>query len=169
MLDVTDPNPLPAGVAGVYAYDCGYSEGWGSVSGCFFDELRATRMDDDNDLVANDEDNCIVDANADQADVDGDGIGDICDPTDDRPTTPGDTPGGGGTGDPGSGGDPGAGGDPGTGTGADTSDTFDAGALPTPNDVDELLAVACTGCDTTRPGAWGAVAAAALLMLRRRR
>jgi hypothetical protein len=174
VLDVTDPDPLPGGSAGVYVYDCGYTESWGQVAGCFFDELRVTLMDDDNDLVANDDDNCITDANADQADVDSDGIGDLCDPTDDRPEAPGDTPGdgGSGSGDPGTGGgDPGTGGgDPGTGNGTgDTGDTFDAGALPTPNDVDEVLAIACTGCDNSQPQTWSVAGAAALFLLRRRR
>lgn len=33
----------------------------------------------DGDTIANDADNCVADANTDQADADGDGIGDVCD------------------------------------------------------------------------------------------
>jgi hypothetical protein len=40
--------------------------------------------DDDNDTIADDLDNCPFVANADQADRDGDGIGDACDPLDNR-------------------------------------------------------------------------------------
>ncbi len=43
-------------------------------------------LDQDDDSVLDAVDNCVSDANADQADVDGDGIGDVCDPSDDRPT-----------------------------------------------------------------------------------
>jgi hypothetical protein len=40
--------------------------------------------DADDDGVADDDDNCPVDPNADQADLDGDGLGDACDDFDDR-------------------------------------------------------------------------------------
>lgn len=43
-------------------------------------------LDDDNDGVANDVDNCRFVANTYQADRDGDGIGDACDPLDNRDT-----------------------------------------------------------------------------------
>ena len=42
--------------------------------------------DDDNDGVSDTIDNCRITANADQKDTDFDGIGDVCDPTDDRMT-----------------------------------------------------------------------------------
>ena len=37
-----------------------------------------TESDEDDDGIADDEDNCVNDANADQADADGDGVGDAC-------------------------------------------------------------------------------------------
>ncbi len=44
--------------------------------------------DDDNDGALNGQDNCQLTANLDQADVDADGIGNLCDSTDNRPPTP---------------------------------------------------------------------------------
>jgi hypothetical protein len=46
--------------------------------------------DDDGDGVINDEDNCPADPNPEQADADGDDIGDVCDPTPNGETVPGD-------------------------------------------------------------------------------
>src|ERR1700689_5156904 len=48
----------------------------------------ASGPDDDNDGCANTADNCPGIANSDQADGDGDGVGDVCDP---HPTLPGDS------------------------------------------------------------------------------
>jgi hypothetical protein len=42
--------------------------------------------DDDNDSIANDIDNCPNDANTDQADIDGDNLGDVCDLVNNKPT-----------------------------------------------------------------------------------
>jgi hypothetical protein len=39
-------------------------------------------IDTDGDMVCDDVDNCPADPNADQSDVDGDAIGDVCDPVD---------------------------------------------------------------------------------------
>jgi Ca2+-binding RTX toxin-like protein len=46
-----------------------------------------TNADPDADGIPASVDNCPTAANPDQADVDGDGLGDACDPTDDRPPT----------------------------------------------------------------------------------
>jgi hypothetical protein len=47
--------------------------------------IRCQPLDSDGDAVATVNDNCPLAANADQSDVDGDRIGDACDPVDDRP------------------------------------------------------------------------------------
>ena len=47
--------------------------------------------DEDGDGLCAGEDNCPSDSNADQSDIDEDGIGDACDPIDDRPIDTGDT------------------------------------------------------------------------------
>jgi hypothetical protein len=47
-------------------------------------------VDRDNDTIADDQDNCPDDGNLDQADVDGDGVGDVCDPAPNDPTICGD-------------------------------------------------------------------------------
>ena len=54
-------------------------------SGGFDVTFLETDGDGDNDGILNDVDNCPEDANTDQGDVDGDGLGDACDPRDDRP------------------------------------------------------------------------------------
>ena len=49
-----------------------------SESGAF---LSHVHVDEDFDGVPNESDNCPLVANADQADSDGDGIGNVCDPS----------------------------------------------------------------------------------------
>lgn len=49
------------------------------IAGIGSGSCSAAIADDDADGVRNGEDNCVDDANADQADLDGDGIGDVCD------------------------------------------------------------------------------------------
>ncbi len=107
----TDTTPLPAGPAGLYAYDAGYIDD-GLVTA--FGGMEQFAYDDDDDGVLDDDDNCETVANPDQADRDLDGVGSACD--DDEAT-----------GDDG-GGDDGGGADDGSdGGGADDGGTDDGG------------------------------------------
>lgn len=77
LFEVSDPAPLSAGKAGLFAYDTGGidrgdTRAWASA-------IEVERLDDDDDQVADDDDNCEDIANADQADADNDGLGDACD------------------------------------------------------------------------------------------
>lgn len=90
VLEAADSSPLPPGMAGLYAYDTGYDGGWGNTS-AYVTHISVAWIDEDNDSIADDVDNCEDVANADQADADGDQIGDLCDPT---PGTGGDDSGG---------------------------------------------------------------------------
>ena len=56
------------------------------------------QVDSDEDFVADDLDNCVLDANTDQFDADNDGIGDACDATPEGESTSGGSGGGGGGG-----------------------------------------------------------------------
>ena len=79
--------PITDGTAmtedGFYAYNCGGSDG--DNVNCAFTQPKVYGLDDDDDDVIDDVDNCETTANADQDDADGDGTGDACD------DTPGDT------------------------------------------------------------------------------
>jgi hypothetical protein len=48
--------------------------------------ISASINDIDNDTIADDSDNCPNDANTDQADIDGDNLGDVCDLVNNKPT-----------------------------------------------------------------------------------
>ena len=81
VFSVTDDEPLPAGTSGLYAYDAGW-DSERAYSGATW--IEVFWLDADDDGVADDADNCEEIANEDQADVDGDGLGDACDePVDD--------------------------------------------------------------------------------------
>lgn len=101
VLEVTDGEPLPAGAAGLYAYDTGYDGGWGNTS-AWVSSIEVAWMDEDDDGVADDTDNCEEVPNAEQLDTDGDLLGDVCDPTPGTGDDTGgdDTDGGDDTGDP---------------------------------------------------------------------
>ena len=160
-ITVTDgEGAFGAGSAGVFAYNMGgdFFRGEDIVAyGAF--ELYA--FDDDGDGIADDFDNCEFEANEDQADADGDGIGSACD--DDEG---GDDGGDGDDGDDGGdgGGDGGDGGGDG-GDGGDPDIGFDTG-LTAPLDPDAKLSTcACSGGG----GAMGGLVLAMLAGLRRRR
>lgn len=84
LFQVEDGDPLPPGRAGLYAYDTGHDGGGRSTEAGFI-SFGIWFYDVDDDGIPDDEDNCEEEANADQRDVDGDGIGDVCDDRDDRP------------------------------------------------------------------------------------
>ena len=77
---------------GFYAYNEGIIDEEGANDGdtVFFREPTLAWMDEDDDGVADDEDNCEEDANPDQEDLDHDGIGSACDISEELPDT-GDT------------------------------------------------------------------------------
>lgn len=79
LITATDDEPLEAGKAGFYAYNCGAEGGGGGVTYAGGIDIEVLAHDDDDDGVIDDVDNCSDIENADQADEDGDGIGDVCD------------------------------------------------------------------------------------------
>lgn len=74
VLTASDPSPTEPGAAGIYAYDMGNAD-----EPAIFGQLIGWKYDQDDDLIADDDDNCEFVANASQADGDGDGVGAACD------------------------------------------------------------------------------------------
>lgn len=157
LITFDDPSPLGPGQVGVYSYNSGLERF--SDAFCFFDSVRGFVFDDDDDGQRDDLDNCPDVANADQADADNDGLGDPCDPT---PGTPIDEE---------------TDNEPAE-TDADPTDPAETDAEPaetdteqpvTPADPDELLRLACAGCQTSRPAlGWLPLFASCLVLIRRR-
>lgn len=91
VLSASDADPLPAGVAGVYAYGSGNEHLLTLNTNAWFSSIVVFAKDEDDDGIADDLDNCEEVAN-DQADTDGDGIGDACEGVvSDTGTVPDDT------------------------------------------------------------------------------
>ncbi len=83
-LEATDDDPLEPGHVGFYAWNAGSAD-WDDS---YFGPIEVYQVDQDEDGVADDEDNCEDAANEGQVDSDGDGLGDACD---DDPLDPVDT------------------------------------------------------------------------------
>ena len=99
VLDHTEASPLPSGRSGMYAYNTGWTED-PEERFLIMEFIEVLQMDDDDDGVADDDDNCEHTPNPDQADSDGDDIGDACET---GGGDPGPDPGGDDTGSPGDG------------------------------------------------------------------
>lgn len=74
---VEDDNPLPAGQAGMYAYNSG-EDGGNSSSYCWVSSIEVSYVDEDDDGIPDDTDNCENVSNPGQADWNDNGIGDAC-------------------------------------------------------------------------------------------
>lgn len=144
-LRAEDPSPLPAGKAGMYAYDAGH-DGWFNNTEAWFEGVRVFAWDEDDDGVPDDLDNCEKTPNPDQADSNGDGVGDACQDAA-EPTDTGSAD----TGEPGQ-----------DGTPADTA------ALDPLQQEDLYATPACACSSASGVGAWP-VGLALLGLLRRRR
>jgi len=157
VIEAVDPAPLAPGFAGFYAYQNGVP--WGDDTTVYFEDIRIFQYDDDVDQVPDDLDNCEFVANPDQADGDGNGVGDLCDAG---------TGGGGGTGTGGGGG--GGGGGTGTGDGGGGGGgAGDGGAIVGGETLDGEALVIAGACDAAGgAGAWWAAGLAALVLRRRR-
>lgn len=88
---VEDTMPLPAGQGGMYAYNSG-EDGGNSSSYCWVRSIEVSYVDEDDDGVPDDTDNCEDVSNPGQADWNDNGIGDACgDPEPQDTGEPGDT------------------------------------------------------------------------------
>lgn len=74
---VEDEDPLGAGMVGMYAYNNG-ADGGQSSTYCWFTSLEVGYVDEDDDGVADDFDNCEDVSNPGQADWNDNGVGDAC-------------------------------------------------------------------------------------------
>ncbi|MCB9796863.1 MAG: hypothetical protein H6741_29530 [Alphaproteobacteria bacterium] len=80
--DANHASVIDANIGAITAtqlYWCGWLSGDGTQSVSLEDVTIEYELDDDGDGVINEDDNCLEAANADQADLDGDGEGDACD------------------------------------------------------------------------------------------
>lgn len=80
-IEAVMPDERPMTGIGFYAYDAGAADG---TYLAFFSPVLEV-FDEDNDGVYDDIDNCQRDPNADQADLDQDGVGTRCDPGEEAP------------------------------------------------------------------------------------
>ena len=160
IITYADAAPLPAGFSGFYAFQNG-APNWGDQA-VYFEDIRIFLQDDDADGIADDTDNCEQTANPDQADANGDLIGDACQ----------DTGGTGGTG--GTEGDADADADSDSDTDGDADSDADIGDPDLDGDGDpatlsgEVLVIT-SGCDTTGGAGWLGVVGALAALGRRRR
>jgi MYXO-CTERM domain-containing protein len=74
---VEDTSPLPAGQGGMYAYNSG-EDGGNSSSYCWISSIEVSYVDEDDDGIPDDTDNCENVSNPGQADWNDNGIGDAC-------------------------------------------------------------------------------------------
>ena len=181
VLTATDPEPFDAGAAGFYSYDAGGTDR--GETEVYFGTVTVLQLDDDEDGVADDGDNCEFVSNVDQTDSDSDGIGDACDEA--GGTDSGGTGGDGGTDSGGPGGDGGGtdSGGPGGGDGGTAASGGEGGAEGSGDDGGAGLDDTGAGVDSKIPDGsltscgcasaqvslgWLSLAAGALLVARRR-
>lgn len=146
---------------GFWSYDAGYDGGRYNTNTCFYQNALYA-WDDDDDGVVDDDDNCEKAANADQADNDRDGLGNVCDSTPDGAgggTGGGGTDTGGGNTDTGNGG---GGTDTGNGGGGTDTDTGNGGGTDSGGSTDSAVTDDTAGVDGVGDDALSAEEAAKL-------